>query len=82
MGKSIGTSKAIFHQVFHWNRPKSAIGFSAQPSSEPQTRPRDFIAAAIEAKVATKVPPARIKAAGSGDDKGRVSGRATKEINP
>ena len=59
-------AKAIFHREFHWSRPNSRLGFGARPKEEPQTFPRDFIAAAVKAGAATEVPPRRKKPAGDG----------------
>ncbi len=55
------TTKAVFIREFHWGRPKTRIGFGAKPSAEPQSFPRDFIAAAIAAGAAVPVekPAAR-----------------------
>lgn len=55
------TTKAVFLREFHWGRPNSRIGFGAHASPEPQSFPRDFIAAAIAAGAAIPVdkPAAR-----------------------
>ncbi len=55
------TTKAVFVREFHWGRPNSRIGFAAKPSIDPQSFPRDFIAAAIAAGAAVPVekPAAR-----------------------
>jgi len=54
-------TKAIFLRAFNWGRPKSRISFGAKASPDPQSFPRDFIAAAIAAGVAVPVekPAAR-----------------------
>jgi hypothetical protein len=49
-------ARAVFHQIFHWSRPRSPFGFAAYPKVEVQTFPRDFIAAAVRAGAATEVP--------------------------
>lgn len=51
--------KAVFLREFHWDRPKGPIGFGAKASPQPQTFPRDFIAAAIRAGAAVPAQPAR-----------------------
>ncbi|MGL4311239.1 MAG: hypothetical protein ACRCSU_12195 [Paracoccaceae bacterium] len=57
-------TKAIFTAEFHWSRTNSPLGFGAKASPEPQSFPRDFIAAAIAAGRAMPVPaPAALKAA-------------------
>ncbi len=48
-------TKAIFVREFHWSRPGARYGFGARPAPEPQSFPRDFIAAAIEAGAARPV---------------------------
>lgn len=55
-------AKAIFVREFHWSRPGTRYGFGACPSSEPQSFPRDFIAAAIKAGAALPVPRKSIAA--------------------
>jgi hypothetical protein len=54
-------TKAVFLREFHWGRPNSRIGFGAHASADPQSFPRDFIAAAIAAGAAVPVekPAAR-----------------------
>lgn len=52
-------TRAVFVREFHWGRPGSNIGFGAFAADEPQTFPRDFIAAAIEAGAAVPVPVKR-----------------------
>lgn len=49
-------TRAVFVREFHWGRPGSNIGFGAFAKDEPQTFPRDFIAAAIKAGAAVPVP--------------------------
>lgn len=49
----MANTKAIFHREFHWNRPRSPLGFGAKPRAEPQSFPRDFIEAAVKAGAAT-----------------------------
>lgn len=52
---------AIFHRTVHMNGsqrvPKSRVGFSAQPSPEPQQFPHDFIEYAVSVGAATEIPP-------------------------
>lgn len=50
-------SKAIFTGEFHYSSRKTNAGWSAYPSEEPQSFPREFIAAAIKAGMAHAVPP-------------------------
>ncbi len=48
--------KAIFTGEFHYSSRKTNAGWSAYPSDEPQTFPREFIAAAKKAGKAHDVP--------------------------
>lgn len=60
--EAFALTKAIFTAEFHWSRPNSPLGFGAKASPEPQSFPRDFIAAAIAAGRAVPVPaPAALK---------------------
>ncbi|WP_347311366.1 hypothetical protein [Defluviimonas sp. SAOS-178_SWC] len=61
-------AKAIFTREFHWSRPRG-LGFGAKAKAEPQSFPRDFIAAAVAAGAATEVPPQRKKTAGDGQNR-------------
>lgn len=54
---------AIFTGEFHYTSPKTNSGWSAYPREDPQTFPREFIAAAIAAGRATEVPRERASAA-------------------
>ncbi|NKM04143.1 hypothetical protein GFM29_09915 [Rhizobium leguminosarum bv. viciae] len=46
--------KAIFHERFEFDRrPKQAIAFVVEPSTEPQNLPHDVVEAAVEAGKAT-----------------------------
>lgn len=60
-------AKAVFTREFHWSRDKG-LGFGAKPSIQPQSFPRDFIAAAVAAGAATEVPQKRKAAAGDGQN--------------
>lgn len=66
MGKMM--AKAIFTREFHWRRDMR-LGFGAKASPEPQSFPRDFIAAAVAAGAATEVPQRRDPKAGGGRKK-------------
>lgn len=62
--EAFALTKAIFTAEFHWSRPSSPLGFGAKASPEPQSFPRDFIAAAIAAGRAVPVPaPTTLKTA-------------------
>lgn len=54
-------AKAIFERDFHWNRTPPATGFFAKASPEPQSFPKDFVAAAVSVGAATEVPPKQAK---------------------
>lgn len=57
------TARAVFVAEFHWGRPGTNYGFGAFARDEPQTFPRDFIAAAIKAGAAVAAPlPGKTKA--------------------
>lgn len=60
-------AKAIFEREFHYSSRTKNAGWSARPSPDPQTFPREFIDAAVKAGAATEVKPTR-------------KGNATKEI--
>ena len=51
--------RAIFTGEFHFTSLKRNAGWSAYPSPEPQTFPREFITAAIAAGRAQAVPRRR-----------------------
>lgn len=42
-------TKAIFHREFHYTSRKRNAGWSAYPNDEPQSFPREFIDAAVNA---------------------------------
>lgn len=48
--------KAIFHREFHYTSRIRNAGWSVKASPEPQTLPRELIAAAVKAGVAEAVP--------------------------
>lgn len=48
-------AKAIFHRDFHYTSRIRNAGWSVKASPEPQTFPRELIAAAVEAGVAKEV---------------------------
>jgi hypothetical protein len=39
---------AIFNKRSDWSRPNTIYSFSAEPSDEPQERPRDFVDHCVE----------------------------------
>jgi len=49
-------TRAIFTREFHWTRPGAPFGFGTRAKAQPQTFPRDFIAAAIRAGAAEPIP--------------------------
>ena len=48
---------AIFTRRINWTRPKSPHTFEAYPSENPQSKPRDFIDAAVALGAAVEVSP-------------------------
>jgi hypothetical protein len=52
-------AKAIFDREFHYSSRTRNAGWSASPSPDPQTFPREFIDAAVSAGAATEVKPTR-----------------------
>ena len=48
--------KAIFTREFHYSSRKKNVGWSAYPSSKPQSFPAEFIDAAIKAGCAQAAP--------------------------
>lgn len=52
-------AKAIFEREFHYSSRTTNAGWSAEPSPDPQTFPREFIDAAVNAGAVTEVKPTR-----------------------
>ena len=50
-------AKAIFTGEFHYTSMTRNAGWSAYPSAEPQSYPREFIDAAVQAGRASEVKP-------------------------
>ncbi|ARC37897.1 hypothetical protein A6J80_17440 [Paracoccus yeei] len=48
-------AKAIFHTPVGYTPAKGPVGWYADPSSEPQSFPEEFIAYAVQAGAATRV---------------------------